>query len=269
MRVLFVFIFSFVVGESIRIPAFVTPSDPLHIIVLNTAKCATGNLQTMFGSLLKCDAVKEVGEQHVLRSCPDGSSVYRSHDTEATKKYYAEKGTLNNGRCVVVSAVRNPQSFLYSRFFQTRRHFLCDGSDDIPAVLANYGDWLMQFWPDAYRAPVVAGLFGLNDFNKVLERMHDGGGFLHHFPKHDGGVFGDCELIMLQVEKLSSVSHRLLHIFPGIANISSKTTDDTCPDAKDVRNALKHMQFNSTMQERLFGPGSMMKNAMDFYSKFG
>ena len=134
MRVLFVFIFSFVVGESVRIPAFKPPSDPLHIIVLNTPKCATGNLQTMFGTLLKCDAVKEVGEQHILRSCPDGSSVYRSHDTEATKKYYAEKGTLNNGRCVVVSAVRNPKSFLYSRFFETRRQWrvMC-GDIDVDA----------------------------------------------------------------------------------------------------------------------------------------
>jgi len=238
-------------------------TQPLHVTILNTPKCATGSLQMMFESLLRCPhPFDDNGEGYIRHSCPNGDYVIRSHDINATVDFH--RSAKQGGRCVVVSAYREPKMYLRSQFFQARKRMLCDGYDDIPELLEEFRGWAELFNPKTYSAPVVAELFGVN-FSSVIQAANRDGGVYHQKPKRDRSVLGHCELLMLQVERMTAAFPQIAKLFPGMVEPRVNSFDTMCPKSKDVRDAIKNYRLPQDVHNRLYGPGSQMGVAAAFY----
>jgi len=240
--------------------------QPVHVTILNTPKCATGSLQMMFESLLRCPhPADHSGEGYIRHSCPHGDYVIRSHDINATVAFH--RSAKKWGRCVLVSAYREPKMYLRSQFFQARKRMLCDGYHDIPELLRQFQGWANLFNPETYSAPVVAELFGLN-FSSVLQAARLNGGVYHQNPKGDTSVFGHCELLMLQMERINTEFPKIAKLVPGIQEPRVNSFDTMCPKSKEVRDAIKNYVLPKEIHNRLYGPGSQMGAAAAFYGDF-
>jgi len=246
---------------------------PLQAIVVNTPKCATGSLQKMFLDLMPCDKQeKELGPNHVLKSCPGtGSFVYRSHDVNESVKYFEEHPNLKlggaNGRCVVLSSFRNPSSWLKSLYFEAHKEELCDGGKAVPTVLADFEDFLKQNMdPTAFKAGDAAALFGIRDFRSLMSTTKERGGYFHMPANYwKNGPFPQCEFIFLQVEAMGKSHEHFLAEWPNIKPMQHEKTDDVCPNSQNIRDALNAHEISLESQKRLFEENPYVEQAWDFY----
>lgn len=250
--------------------------EQLQVIVLNTPKCATGSLQKMFLDVMPCEEQhKEIEAGHVMKSCPGTDSfVYRSHEVESTVQYFEARPQLKlgkSGRCVVVSAFRNPSSWLKSVFFEEHKEALCNGVDSVSQVLEDFEDWIVnRLDPSAFKADGVAALFGFNDFSVVTKMTAHAGGFFR-LPANSFslGPFAPCDLIFLQTEELDHSHDRFLAEFSEIEPVTHQTMEDLCPNSKKVREAIAAHKISEASRTRLFSMSTTLEQLWRFYGGFG
>jgi hypothetical protein len=77
--------------------------------------------------------------------CVNGSKMIRSHSPELASKVLEEIASpAPTGKCMVVTAIRDPRLAVPSKFFEGQKTFLCDGQQSKNQVIDLYRKYLQS-----------------------------------------------------------------------------------------------------------------------------
>lgn len=255
---------------------------PQQVILVNTPKCATGSLETAFVQGLPCQDKTDVRDQgFVVTSCPDGSLVFRTHELGAATNYFNSHHLdgPQKGKCVLVTAFRNPLSQLKSKFFESHKTKWCEGkswshgnSSDADGIRNTFKAWIeLSRSTDngvdkTYNSAVLARMYGLQNYSAVLHGVSDLGGLLRLDSSiAPAGEFGDCELLILQLEKLKDQFTNIKSILPMMQEVTHESTLDFCPQASWILDAIETIELSPSEKSYLFEASPDLEAAWRFY----
>lgn len=267
----------------------VVRDSPQQVILVNTPPCATGSLQQAFVRGLPCQDKTVVQDPHfMMTSCPDGNFVFLSHELEPAANYSKQHGWFvpQKGRCVLVTAFSNPLSQVKSKFFDQHKPLLCNGPDLKSGVLREaFKAWihgepteeilgsrqlldheLLKHSETPYQSAVLARMYGLHDYTAVLHGVSGNGGFLHiASSKAPAGEFGDCELLILQAEKLKHQYLNIKRILPMMQEFHQESFLASCPSASRVLDEIETFELSPSEKKLLFEANPEMEPTWNLY----
>lgn len=203
--------------------------------------------------------------------------MIRSHSPELASKVLEEIASpAPTGKCMVVTAIRDPRLAVPSKFFEGQKTFLCDGQQSKNQVIDLYRKYLQS-------AGSVKGVFGvtaklLKDFGATsitteLRRLRDNGGFMLLKEPSLGGPWVGCELLVLDMEKGSEWEGILAANVPGAKHLAAKkpmdsgytSREELCPNAAGNYHAIMDVKLPLEWWVRLAEKNPDAHEAMRFY----
>mmetsp|Transcript_2031 Transcript_2031/g.2855 ORF Transcript_2031/g.2855 Transcript_2031/m.2855 type:complete len:249 (-) Transcript_2031:177-923(-) len=218
------------------------------LFVLTTPKSGTASLTNSFDRSFDCvqDPIMRKKSATVMLSyCSDYNNfVIRTHSFEDGEKTLEKVRTMNpNNRCLVVTSIRNPQTWIPAMFVENTK-----GEGRCPSKSANllkqYRDWMFtdgakKFLYHSYILPKVLKEFGVDDLKTQLGDIHRNDGYTILNNPYNDGVFGGCALLFLNMDFYESWPKILPITVPGTEFEPSLSRAEHCPHIADKYQALK------------------------------
>eukprot|EP00568_Trieres_chinensis_P012080 CAMPEP_0183297426 /NCGR_PEP_ID=MMETSP0160_2-20130417/4731_1 /TAXON_ID=2839 ORGANISM="Odontella Sinensis, Strain Grunow 1884" /NCGR_SAMPLE_ID=MMETSP0160_2 /ASSEMBLY_ACC=CAM_ASM_000250 /LENGTH=323 /DNA_ID=CAMNT_0025459251 /DNA_START=16 /DNA_END=987 /DNA_ORIENTATION=+ len=227
------------------------------IWIVNQPKCGTGSLEQSVHKNLGCaqrdgatfgDAMPAKPRTRFF-DCPGEKKLFRSHwpETAGDIKKIVDAHMESKGskpeKCIVITAVRNPELSIPSRFFEPHKRDWCDGEQSKEFVTEEYEKYLESSGDPAMQADTTAQMlkaFGVTDIVKAMERLTDTGYAFFDEPEEDGPWAG-CELLFLQIdyeENNKNLDRGLDHAVEGVTMLQNMKREEQCPMAADNYHTL-------------------------------
>jgi len=197
------------------------PKHYNYVAIINTPKCGTGGLFDYFFRSFQCQEtnlpktqVDHSAPETGLNGCPHGYALQRGHLIDhATKALETNLNIIQKDKCLVVSAIRDPATFLPSLFMEKHDNLcaLAEERKHKPRhTLKLYREWL-KLDAKFFYFPGISYLlneFGAESLTSEMEKMNRNGGFsvLPHPSKlqHQNSIKSDVEKHEISHEKASS-----------------------------------------------------------------
>jgi len=231
--------------------------DAGMIWIVNQPKCGTGSLEQSVSRNLKCKQVDGVtyGEDMPAKpktrffDCPGEKKLFRSHwpETAGEIKQIADAHLESKGKkpekCIVITAVRNPELSIPSRFFEPHKVDWCDGLQSKEEVTEAYEKYLETSGTPQTQADTTASMlkaFGVMDIVGAMEQLTDTGYAFFDEPEEDGPWAG-CELLFLQIdyeENNKNLDRGLDYAVEGVTMLQNMKREEQCPMAADNYHTL-------------------------------
>jgi len=223
------------------------------VVILNTPKCGTGSLTATFEKSFECTREhreKEDEEYVGIYSCPDNNIVLRTHNVQEGKKTIKDMRQQHPPKkCLVVSAVRDPQTWIPSLFMQKFEKELCNADADDNLLVDKYREWYQS--PEGrelissvsqWVIPELLQEFGGVSLSEVFKSMDFYGGYsvlLHPSTYGIGDAFYNCELLMLRMEDHQIWPDIMTSILPGVSYYQIPSRPKLCPKIATQYDDLK------------------------------
>mmetsp|Transcript_9834 Transcript_9834/g.13855 ORF Transcript_9834/g.13855 Transcript_9834/m.13855 type:complete len:328 (+) Transcript_9834:107-1090(+) len=210
-------------------------------LVINTPKCGTGGLTETFIKSFSNNPYgsKCVGEDLQPKTanfnCGGDRRVLRTHDMESGIEAIQMIRQSTDQKCMIATATRDPRTWLPSVFMQRRAKKMCHATMTKQAFYAEYRKWLME---DAEKIryfiniarPWLLDHFG-SSMTQAMEESRRNGGYATFKREQTSGLFGQCELLFLEMEESNLWPEFLQKAWPGISFAKGKARTDTCPES--------------------------------------
>jgi len=271
--------------------------------VVNTPKSGTGTLQQSFVASSECLDSKTFAMRGVYADvCSHETNVVlRSHhigSAEGFLQFLQRVAPASTARCLVVTNIRDPRTWLPSLFFERNKEDLCKPNQVSAAtVVGDYRRWLLspQFSPVSYVAPDVLKLFeGGQNFTAVLGQLFGSSlartktssktigqpdsaglsGAALHLRAIPGSPWAHsrCELVAMRVEDSDHWPAELAAASPGFRLYSSQGTSKRCAGEGDaIYAALKAYVLTTQEVGTILRKDSTggFREAWSFYEQHG
>jgi len=277
------------------------PSKSSSVIaVINTPKCGTGGLTTGASQTLQCGVGQEpiLGVQH--KDCQDGH-VIRTHNVvngmqllndirKSFKQQKQQKGHEDDQQqCLIITAVRDPQTWLPSLFLESNKVELCGLNEGESTsrqkrlskkVLRMYKHWMNTDmhrvrWGLNYVRPQLLEEFGTN-LRTEMENIERNGGYslIQHpssSPLYDrDNVLNGCELLFLRMEDHDKWPSILSSLLPGGFTYDKPLGRvDLCPNIKEVYKELLEYKLPYRDRNTIIGDDSKSPHILDYFNAYG
>eukprot|EP00521_Asterionellopsis_glacialis_P006543 CAMPEP_0195281676 /NCGR_PEP_ID=MMETSP0707-20130614/887_1 /TAXON_ID=33640 /ORGANISM="Asterionellopsis glacialis, Strain CCMP134" /LENGTH=357 /DNA_ID=CAMNT_0040340583 /DNA_START=81 /DNA_END=1154 /DNA_ORIENTATION=- len=277
------------------------PSKSSSIIaVINTPKCGTGGLTIGASKTLHCSLPQEPIPNVQHKDCEDGH-VIRTHDVingmqllgdirKSFKQQKQQKGHEGDQQqCLIITAVRDPQTWLPSLFLESNRNELCDRNEDKSAsrqqhlskkVMRMYKHWMNT---NMYRVrwglkdvrPQLLEEFGTNLRTEMGNIERNGGYSLIPHPSasslYDGdNVLNGCELLFLRMEDHEKWPSILSSVLPGGFTYDKPSGRvDLCPNIKEAYKDLLEYKLPYRDRNAIIGDDSISPHILDYFNAYG
>jgi len=240
-----------------------TGSKNLYVVI-NTPKMGSDGL-TSTVKPKGCNESK-INVVHELKrfDCPDGHEVLRTHKFDIGSKAIEQYRKDNaEGRCLIVTAIRNPASWFPSYFVQTmgRAKFVrslggCN-LDEWPSreeLLRDFRDFLVKN-SSAYDSLTLAlpGLlneFGGGSLREQFEIMDKNNGYSELGPAPPGSIVAGCNLLFLRMEQSDRWPAIFKKIDPTIQFKKGLARIDRCPNLSQHIKVIQ--DYKMTVAEKNF-----------------
>mmetsp|Transcript_5933 Transcript_5933/g.9151 ORF Transcript_5933/g.9151 Transcript_5933/m.9151 type:complete len:590 (-) Transcript_5933:116-1885(-) len=248
-------------------------------LVINTPKCGTGGLsktlQVSYGCKRK--ETMQIGNSE-LNNCENRNHVVRTHDlqegTQILKGLREEYASGQPQRCVIVTAIRDPRTWIPSLFMQTPQgQAFCDADVTRSQYLQAYHDWLMVNGGRIQSAvanvrPKLLAEFGAESLASEMSRVDQNGGYSILNQPDPQGVYADCQLLFLQMERSENWATIMAEVMPGVEYKKNKSRTESCPKIADHYVAL--YQYSYSQEElALMTDGGRNIDVVEYFSVYG
>ena len=285
-----------------------------EVWLINQPKCGTGTLLTSLVDSMDCKEDKiyaTMGEyvgsaqlsalninpkdhQFHTYKCANQNQLVFTHTPKNAMalrmEYQARKVKQNQdaGKCVVVSAIRDPHDSIPSLWFWMNRERLCEGRQRKEKVLDKYKRWLQtpkddlkeQYGKETPHESLVttAGvlrMFGVPRTNEalleVLRQLAADGHTVIDAP--NDGVWAGCSLLLLQVDwEKGSMEHVERHLgayaVDGTNVIMGNDNKSNCPKSEELYRHIKEYELGDGIIDHLSADNPMLKAGMTYYKEF-
>lgn len=234
----------------------------MTVAIINTPKCGTGGLANTFKRSWRCFLRNDspIGDMSG-NFCPGNKSVWRTHTVESGARGISlARERQGDAKCLVVTAIRDPQTWLPSLFLQGAGS-LCDG-DRITSRLEfeqRYRRWLKKY-QKMIRGRVTSVIpdllkeFGAQSLTDEMEKINANGGYsLLSHPEsttfQGKSAFAGCNLLLLRMEDASIWPDILSSVAPGLQYTVPKSRVDLCPNIAEHYDSIKFLIL--TQKEKL------------------
>jgi len=251
--------------------SFVGPGS--IIAVMNTPKMGTGGLFTTVTTSHKCHSNTDVAKSVNLVDCEDDIQAFRTHWYDDGAKIIQKHRKKNpEGKCLIISAIRNPTSWFASMFLQ--RGGGCD-KDNWPTkekLLRDFREFIAQngyFKPLQGTLPALMKDFKGGSLANQIEIMDNNGGYSLLGPApHESEVAG-CELLLLSMDQSDLWPVVFEKIDPKIQFNRGASRVEQCPEY--IEHIKVVADYELTKEEKLkiyqnqLHGGNFVKDWFDAY----
>mmetsp|Transcript_14556 Transcript_14556/g.16029 ORF Transcript_14556/g.16029 Transcript_14556/m.16029 type:complete len:329 (+) Transcript_14556:13-999(+) len=249
-------------------------------VVINTPKCGTGGLTETFirsfsenpyGS--KCvgeDLDSKATKAHNL-NCGGDRRVLRTHDMESGIEAMKVIRESTDQKCMIVTATRDPRTWLPSVFMQRRNKQMCHAKMSKKEYYEVYRQWLVEDVEKIRKFVNIARPWLLEHFGssmtEALEESRRNGGYATFKRDKPDGLFGQCELLFMEMEASKSWPDFMESAWPGIMFAQGKTRADLCPEsAANYKSLAQGYIYTKEELEYIIGDD---KNTAEYFRVYG
>jgi len=248
-------------------------------LVINTPKCGTGGLSRTLQISYKCSTRDGIHLKNaLLHNCAKGNDVVRTHEVQAgtrvLQELREEHASGQPQRCVVVTAIRDPRTWIPSMFMQSGEgKALCDAYVTREKYFQAYHDWLMANGGNiastiASVRPELLAEFGAESLASEMSRVDQNGGYSILNQPDPKGVYADCQLLFLQMERSENWATIMAEVMPGVEYKKNKSRTESCPKIADHYVALN--QYSYSQEElALMTDGGRNIDVVEYFSVYG
>mmetsp|Transcript_27241 Transcript_27241/g.38312 ORF Transcript_27241/g.38312 Transcript_27241/m.38312 type:complete len:322 (+) Transcript_27241:192-1157(+) len=246
--------------------------------VINTPKCGTGTLTGTFIRSFKCgNEETSIFPAVTGRNCPMQNHVLRTHDWIAGGKMLRNFVSRHEQeKCMVVTAIRDPQTWLASLFFERKKGELCDGAKISSAAdfVLMYRRWLLQTRQEirtlaSFVIPHLLKEFGAKSLTEEFMKMNANGGYsLLHHPKRKSLLsnYHDCDLLFLRMEDNDNWENIVPSIIPGTSYSRGESRADLCPNVAEYYQAIKNLKLTALEKRTIMGDDRYLREYFSVYN---
>lgn len=245
-----------------------TPPPGTIAVVMNTPKCGTTGLADMFARSFDCRGKSPQQTGEVLAySCPEQRTLVRTHDYEGGVQVLQSirEQQEPNQKCIVVTAIRNPETWLSSLYMQSADGYaLCQAEISVDDFVQRYRNWIVQ---NAMRVraavesvrPRLLRDFGATSLTSEMEKIQANGGYsLLKEQKNSnfngGRPFGNCELLFLRMEDHDKWPQIMDSVMPGLVDlVKSPARTETCPVIAEHYGAIQNYKLTEDEKVSIIG----------------
>ena len=254
-------------------------NEGMLALVINTPKCGTGGLSKTLQLSYGCKPkeVIQLGNSQ-LNNYENGNHVVRTHGvedgTKILKELRNEHATGPPQRCVVLTAIRDPRTWIPSMFMQTPEgSAFCDADVTREQYFQAYHDWLMVNGPRIQNAvsnvrPKLLAEFGAESLASEMSRVDQNGGYSILDQPNPEGVYAGCQLLFLQMERSEQWATIMAAVMPGVEYKKNKARTESCPKIADHYVALNQYPY-SQEELALMSDGGRNTDVLEYFSVYG
>lgn len=209
--------------------------------------------------------------------CGNNKMFFRTHfaDSATTVKtlfdLWNSMDKNRAGRCVAISAVRNPLESIPSRFFQSHRE-LCNGSQPLEDVLQMYEDYLASPLSASQVLTIadVLRIFAGKDVDlyQALTKLSENGvAFFNE--AEESSPWAGCELVVVQIdhdEDGMNVDHTMGVLFPGEFD-PALSRPELCPNAIENIEAIYNYELTDQHLDGFAQNNPEMRDLFRYYKE--
>ena len=238
---------------------------------LLTTQCGTGSMQDSFTRSLGC-ARKEssnIDEVSIRRECSHGGQTVRTHVVAKGEEAIENlRPDPHKNKCVITTAIRNPQTWLPSIFMQ-RRGDLCDVDMSYEDFYKEYHSFLMNDTDNKRKMnmvrPKLLEEFGTDMKSASAQAKLNGGYALYNTFGKTSGSFQNCELLFLNLDFHDNWPDIFATLYPGISYEINQSRSDLCPKIADHYEKIQNHIFTDEEKASLIGRND---GAKDYFNAF-
>jgi len=223
------------------------------IAIMNTARMATGSLFLAFRNSWSCSAVPPVDAVRSL-NCDNNRLVFRTHWFNAgVKQIQNHRKDHSEGQCLIVAAIRSPETWFASIFLQMNTVWQTDEN-----ILDNYRSFIASdnFIPVLLDTlPTILREFNAGSLTTQMKIIDQNAGYSFLGPApHESSVAG-CEGLLLSVEHSHRWKEILEMIDPNIQFESSPSRMETNPMSVDQIKIVADYQLTYEEKKAIYTKG--------------
>jgi len=233
------------VNSSVKKRSYNSPETV--IAVISTPKTGTGGLSQNFIRTWNCkNAIEDA--YHLTYDCPNDQLVVRAHNYEAGAhaiQQHREKHP--EGRCLIVSSIRDPGAWLPSLYIQKKR--ICENvTITKEEMFSDYKRFLSEsdlIWKSALSClPGLIREFNGRSLTEQLRMMDQNGGYTLLSAKSESALVG-CELLLLKLEQSEQWPGIIKTVVPENNFFRGATRSSQCPEIADHIKMIQDYELTS------------------------
>jgi len=262
------------------------------IAIVNTPKCGTGGMALHFQGLYECrirgtdlptvkhgKCINPTGVDIIKSHCFDDSMKYlRGYLTETTSKGEPKK-------CLIVTAVRNPETWLPSKFMEDIKRDYCEATDiSTEQAVQDFRTWLpknsrVSRHRAQWNIPHFLKMYNTNlDAQMKIFKQNGGYSLLPPVPvaKVDPAtrienfpVQAHCSLLFLQVEYSDMWPQIFDMVAPGQNYVTPENRDELCPANTERNKAVKKYQLTEREKKKFIGDDEYSPYLEEWFRAYG
>ena len=228
-------------------------------------------MQSSIVRSLRCrKKTRDIDRAILYSGCKHGGAAVRTHHVEPAKRQLeAVRTDPQQQKCVITTAMRNPQTWFPSFFMQQRRD-LCDADISYDDYYNEYHAWIMKNknWAEMLNAvrPPIFSDFGTDLKSAAAETKKNGGYALYNTFGETTGSFQNCELLFLDMDARGNWWKIFDTLYPGVNYSRNQQRVNMCPKVADHYRAIQHQELTVEQKEHIIGGDRDMR---DYFNAYG
>mmetsp|Transcript_8870 Transcript_8870/g.13620 ORF Transcript_8870/g.13620 Transcript_8870/m.13620 type:complete len:307 (-) Transcript_8870:108-1028(-) len=243
-------------------------------VVISTPKCGTGGLAGSFAqSFEPCLPVTRPFPSTVLFDCEEEKHAVKSHNVNAGAELIESFRSQHPiEKCLVVTAIRDPQTWIPSMFMESRRDELCNANiASTDEMIKIYREWVATHGSRLREAaqvirPRLLAEFGASSLTDEMKKVDANGGYSILDKAAPDGPFGHCELLFLKVENSDKWPDFISSVMPGVVYHKGSSREELCPHIADQYEAIKNYPLS---QEERAGIVNDDPDTAEYFKVYG
>ena len=226
-------------------------------------------MQASIMKSLKCrKRTREIDGAYLYSGCSHGGAAIRTHRTSVAIKQL-EAARNPQQKCVITTAMRNPQTWLPSLFMQQSPR-LCDTDMSYEEFYNEYHVYIMKNknWGrviNEVRPPILHN-FGTDLKSAAEETKRNGGYALYNTFGETSGPFQNCELLFLDMDARENWYEIFDALYPGVHYGRNQQRVNMCPKVADHYRAIQYHELTEEQKEHIIGSDSDVR---DYFNAYG
>mmetsp|Transcript_45680 Transcript_45680/g.55419 ORF Transcript_45680/g.55419 Transcript_45680/m.55419 type:complete len:675 (+) Transcript_45680:290-2314(+) len=272
------------------------------IAIINTPKCGTGGMYSHFSESYNCHFRRTKMDGVYVAPCtePKGIDIIKSHQHEHAIHFLRDRylwGRINEPvqkRCLIVTAVRDPRTWLPSKFMEDEKRRYCEaGREDItPAqAVGHYREWLertaeLNRHRAQWNVPHFLKMYGTT-LTEQMNVFRENGGYSLLPPvsleqaqqgrklseEEDGSgpppIETSCSLLFLHFEQAQRWPDIFKAVSPGVDYTAPEDRNQLCPDNVDRYNAIKNYELTDEEKHAFIGHDQYSPYLEEWFRVYG
>jgi len=258
--------------------------------IINTPKCGTGGMYSHLSESLSCQFRRTKSDGVFIAPCgaAKGVDIIKAHQRESAltflKEYLdtrrdkvREKGEPK--KCLIITAVRDPKTWLPSKFMEDEKRRYCEADDITPEqTVSHFREWLVRSAGlNRHRAqwniPHFLDMYG-HTLEDQMEVFKMNGGYSLLPPVAGSGAMGDpieamCSLLFLHFEQAKRWPEIFKKLSPDISYDAPENRDELCPNNVERYRAVQNYELTDEEKAAFIGNDEYSAYLEDWFRLYG